>query len=182
MKLPEWLTDGLIVILILCLFLVKCGWHNGDGTTPKADTVTVVDTVYHIDTVTVNEIQTVDKWYAKHDTIWVVDFDTIKLYESDCDSIRQTVAFNSDSSVQVTSLTHGRILRQIIDSRIVNTTNTITNPVKSPRFALYGGLSVSPNTIAPELTLTRKKDLIGVGYDVLNRWPTVRYGVKIFDK
>jgi hypothetical protein len=180
-RLPEWLTEGLIIVLILCLFIVKCGWRDPQNTTPQEPTVvTVHDTVVMVDTI--DYPTTVIKWYAKHDTAFIVQFDTIALSDNDCDSVRQSVAYNRDSSVQVTSLTHGRILRQVIESRQVNTTTTITTPPQSFKWALSGGINLGLDMIEPNFAIQVKKDRFALGFNALNRTPVIGYSRELYRK
>lgn len=176
------LTEILCLFLVIVLLITKCNWSNDVDHAPKIDTVTVHDTIHRVDTVT--EQTTVKAWYAKHDTVFIVNFDTIKISDNDCDSIRQTVAYNGDSSVQVTSLTHGRILRQIIDSRTVNTTTTIKLHPDPDRFTVYGHVSVSTASIGTGIIVARRRDMFGISEVFMPGMavPCITYGVKLFGK
>jgi len=180
-RLPEWLTDALIVVLILCLFIIKCGTGTNDNGNTTSDTVVVYDTIHHIDTVAVDKIKSVTSYYAKHDTTWIVNFDTVKIAESDCDSVRDYSNYNRDSSVIVKSTVHGIMLGQIIDSRIINKAITITN-TEYPSFTMYGQVGVSTVSITAGIVIARKRDMFGVSevFYEGKAVPQIHYGIKLF--
>ena len=174
------LTEILCLFLIIVLLVTKCNWGKEPDRTPRVDSIIRYDTIHRVDTVT--EQKTVNSWFAKHDTVFIVQFDTIALSANDCDSVRQTVAFNRDSSVQVTSLTHGRILRQIIESRQVNTTTTITEHPQPFKWALFAGANMQIGSVAPMVELQVRKDKFSVGYNLLNQSPQIGYSRQLFSK
>lgn len=184
MKLPEWLTDALIIALVIALLFTKCNYSKNSSGSTGTDTVTVYDTIHRVDTVLVEKITVTEKWYAKHDTAWIVNFDTIKISDSDCDSIRQTVAYSGDSLVKVTSTVHGKLLGQVIDSRAVNTTTTIKLPPDPDRFTVYGHVSVSTASIGAGIIVARRRDMFGIQEVFLPGMavPCITYGVKLFGK
>ena len=176
----NYLTEILCIFLIIALLFTKCGGGKGSGGN-ISDTVVVYDTIHRVDTIEIEKIKPVASYYAKHDTTWIVNFDTIKISQSDCDSVREYANYNRDSSVLVRSTVHGLMLGQVIDSRLVNTTKTITN-TQYPSFTMYGQVAVSAVSLSAGILIARKRDVFGISEFLYEgkAVPQIHYGVKLF--
>lgn len=202
MKLPNWLTDGLIVILIACCFLMKCGYIPVDGTKPcpTADTVTVTDTLVTLDTIYLPkpvasrpvryQLPNVGKVIS--DTVFhnlgkvVTNLDIVAdtgCLPSDCDSIRDYVLFSKDSLAKCRLTVHGIILQSIFDNKAVTTTNTITVQ-DNDRFTVYGHVGASFVSVNVGIMVARKRDMFGVSEQFCNgvATPMLHYGIRLFGK
>lgn len=163
------------LILILLAFISGC--FMGESTTPckcpSADTVTIVH--HTIDTV---EGATKNHWYAKHDTMWIVNFDTVPISDSDCDSVRLVVTASADSSVTVESTVHGKLLGQVIHGTSKETIINHYSPVQN-RTSWLIGVDAGLNHVAPKVTMIRNRGYYSAGYDVITGSPVVGFGIKL---
>lgn len=176
-------TDALIGALIILAFVVGCNWNKPKHTATAQAPATIVDSV--------------TIFVEKHDTIFlpvaiktkpmktliqqgVKYIEVVKDSFIPCDdSLRTYNYLNKDSSVNVQTYVQGRLIRQVVNSRTPSTTIKVD---KTPSFALYGNVYVSPISITPYVSIVRQRACIGVGYDLINRTPSITYGLKLFSK
>ena len=176
-------TDLLLLTLIVIAFVVGCNWNKPKQTATAQAPATIVDSV--------------TIYVEKHDTIFlpvpvktkpmrtliqqgVKYIEVVKDSFIPCDdSLRTYNYLTKDSSVNVQTYVQGRLIRQVVNSR---TPSTTINVDKTPSFALYGNVYVSSISITPYVTIVRQRSSIGVGYDLINRTPSITYGLKLFSK
>jgi hypothetical protein len=176
-------TDALFGALIVVAFVVGCNWNKPKHTPTAQAPATIIDSV--------------TVYVEKHDTIFlpiavktkpmrtliqqgIKYIEVVKDSFIPCDdSLRTYNYLNKDSSVNVQTYVQGRLIRQVVNSRTPTTTIKVD---KTPSFALYGNVYVSPISITPYVSIVRERACIGVGYDVINRTPSITYGLKLYSK
>jgi hypothetical protein len=176
-------TDALFGALIVVAFVVGCNWNKPKQSATAQAPATIVDSV----TVYVEKRDTVFlpvpvktkpmRTLIQQGTKYI---EVVKDSFIPCDdSLRTYNYLNKDSSVNVQTYVQGRLIRQVVNSRTPTTTIKVN---KTPSFALYGNVYVSPISITPYLSIVRERACIGVGYDLLNKTPSIMYGLKFYSK
>lgn len=156
----------IVTIIILVIFLVKCGSDHSTEYIRTTDTITVtkIDTAWKIKENTVYK----DRWHTKYLT------DTVKLASKDTFNLAYQRIYRDtikDTNVVITTIDtiHGKLLSKSLKYKLLipiitkNTTTTITNTIQKPiLFSFKGGLYTEVdrygfNDISPSIGLKIKK-------------------------
>lgn len=181
----ERLTDLLCIALIPLAFIAGCNWNQPEPCNPEVipgkETVKIKYITLSDST---KEKPKPKKTYPAPPPPFrpTASIDTTgdALVEAMNDSIREYELYYSDSSVMVRSTVQGILLNQAITAHLTEKTVYRTDTIiKPPKWAFYGGVSLSYNHIAPTAILCKNKAYISAGYDLINRMPVVGYGVRL---
>lgn len=191
----KWIVIGIIVLLILreCKDVIN-STTNSFKPKSSSDTITIVksktDTIWATDTVTILKPKNV--FIPRIDTVWK------PVYVDTTDFFRVYVSKDTFSTKDVdiyTEIHYQGLLRDIKPSYKLKVpltiveTKTITNNItvhdtafKPSLVQLQIGLIVSSNILGPEVGVSYKRHNFGVGYNIQNKFPTLRYSYTIFRK
>jgi hypothetical protein len=176
--------DLLMIAMVFLAFIAGCNWNKPEPCNPQlipGDTTVVVKYVYRSDTIPKPKPK---KTYPvpppPNYPSAGIDTAGDAIVEALNDSIREYELYNGDSSVKVNSTVAGLLLNQVITARTTERTLTVHDTiVRPPKWALYVGLSLGYNHIAPTAILCRNKAYLMAGWDMIGRMPVVGYGIRI---
>ena len=183
----KWIIVGIIVLLLLreCR---NTGLTLINAYKPASDTTVLYssDTIWAKDTIYVFKPKKI--FIVNVDTFWkpvpVDTNDFFRVYVS-----RDTFK-NKDLDI-FTETHYQGLLRQIKPSYKLKVPIKIIDSIKTtikvptlypPVFQVQIGAQIGKDLISPEVGVSYKRNNIGVGYNLINKTPTLRYSYTIFRK
>lgn len=184
-KTIKWVVIGIIILLLL----KECKSVINTITNPvkpiKDSVVHKTDTIWAKDTVIVFKPKRVFVPQPA-DTFWKPSpVDT-----SICHRVFVSRDTFSNKDVDIFTETHYQgLLREIKPSyklkvpiKIIDSITVYKPTLYPPKFQLGGSVIIGKNIIAPEISGSINRSNFGIGYNILDKSPTIRYSYTIFRK
>lgn len=176
-----------IILIIVILLLQECGstWKTLlKANKPVANTTIIhhTDTIWTKDTIVVFKPIRIN--------VPIVTTITPTQDTTQCNKIRIYTDSTSDKNITIylKDTVQGYLLGtkptyKLKVPLIINNTDSIKVPtLYPPTFQLQGGLVLGSQLFAPEVGVSYKRHTLGLGYNMTNKQPIIRYSFVIFRK
>lgn len=182
----KWVVIGIIALLLL----KEC---RGIIDEVKPDKPVIKDSIVHTrDTIWAHDTTIVFKpkkvFVPIVDTMWLPSpIDTVDFYKVFVS--RDT--FPDSNLILYSEIRYQGLLREVKPSYKLKIPIKIIDSVKvtreipklyPPKYQIHGGILIGRNIIAPEVSGSINRSTFGVGYNLLDKSPTLRYSYTIFRK